>query len=331
MLISILLPIYNATPYLTECLDSILAQSETNWELLAINDFSTDQSWQILQNYAAKDKRIKIYQNNQKGIIPALRLALERSKGELITRMDADDRMAINKLASLKAALLEKGKGHLVTNLVEYFSEQPLGEGYKKYARWLNQLTLAARNFEEIYKECVIPSPSWMMYRKDLLACGAFDTNRYPEDYDLCFRWYAQQLKIIGIPKVLHFWRDHSSRTSRNDPTYADNRFLDLKMEYFLKLDHQKGKNLVLWGAGKKGKAIAKLLVEQNVSFHWVCNQASKWGHFIHGVKLETTQNLANISDPQIIVAVANVEAQQEIRKFLQENGIAKQDTFFFC
>lgn len=331
MLISILLPVYNATPYLAECLDSILAQSETQWELLAVNDFSADGSWQLLEEYAAKDRRVKIFQNREKGIIPALQLAFEKSEGVLITRMDADDRMAIDKLAFLKAALLRKGKGYLATNLVEYFSEHPLGEGYKKYAVWLNQLTLAERNFEEIYKECVIPSPSWMIYRTDLQACGAFTSNRYPEDYDLCFRWYAKQIKVIGVPEVLHFWRDHSTRASRNDPTYADNRFLDLKMDYFLKLDHQEDKNLVLWGAGKKGKVIAKSLAAQQIPIRWICNQESKWGHFIHGVKLESTQNLNNIPNPQIIVAVANAEAQQEIRKFFQENNIVEQDFFFFC
>jgi len=331
MLISILIPVYNAAQYLAECLDSILAQSETNWELLVIDDFSTDQSWQILQAYATKDQRIQIFQNREKGIIPALRLAFEKSEGAFITRMDADDRMAVHKLALLKATLLKKGKGHIVTNLVKYFSEQQLGEGYRNYAIWLNQLTLKARNFEENYKECVIPSPSWMVYRSDLQTCGAFESDRYPEDYDLCFRWYAQEFKVIGIFQVLHYWRDHSARTSRNDPTYADNRFLDLKIKYFLKLDHQTDKNLVLWGAGKKGKAIAKLLVEKAIPFHWICNQESKWGHRIHSIELERTQNLIRIPNPQIIVAVANRGAQKEIRKFFKENGIAKQDFFFFC
>ncbi|MEM8527584.1 MAG: glycosyltransferase family 2 protein [Bacteroidota bacterium] len=331
MLISILLPVYNVAPYLTECLNSIQTQSEINWELLAVNDFSTDESWQILQEYAAKDKRIKTFQNNKKGIIPALRLAFEKSKSELITRMDADDRMAVDKLKYLKAALLEKGKGHLATNLVEYFAEQALGEGYRKYATWLNELTLAERNFEEIYKECVIPSPSWMMYRTDLQACGAFESNQYPEDYDLCFRWYAQKLKVVGVPKILHHWRDHSTRTSRNDPTYADNRFLDLKVDYFLGLDQQKDKTLVLWGAGKKGKAIAKLLAKQTIPFRWMCNRKSKWGHLIHGIELENVQKLTSIKNPQVIVAVANSEAQQEIRKFFQENRILEQNFFFFC
>ncbi|MEL6717214.1 MAG: glycosyltransferase family 2 protein [Bacteroidota bacterium] len=331
MLISILLPVYNAASYLPECLNSIIAQQEQEWELLAVDDYSTDQSWQILESYASKDERIHIFKNTSKGIIPALRLAFANSTGELITRMDADDRMAANKLDRLKAALMESGKGHIATNLVAYFSDQHLGEGYKKYAAWLNQLTTEVRNFEEIYKECVIPSPSWMIYRSDLQAIGGFNPNRYPEDYDLCFRWYAQQLKVIGIPEVLHYWRDHSTRTSRNDPTYADNRFLDLKMEYFLKLDYQSDKTLVLWGAGKKGKAIAKILVAQNIPFRWICNQKSKWGHQIHGVVLENTENLTSILSPQIIVAVANPDTQQEIRKFFRENGISKQDFFFFC
>ena len=131
-LISILLPAYNASSYLKDCLDSILAQSEKHWELLAVDDFSTDATWEILMDYAAKDQRIQAFKNQEKGIIPALRLALEQSKGKYITRMDADDKMATDKLTLLKAALVEQGKGFLATGMVEYFSEQQLGQGYQK-------------------------------------------------------------------------------------------------------------------------------------------------------------------------------------------------------
>ena len=77
-MISILLPVYNNSLHLGECLDSILAQSEASWELIAVNDHSTDDSWQILQRYALRDARIRPRRNTgPKGIIPALRIALK--------------------------------------------------------------------------------------------------------------------------------------------------------------------------------------------------------------------------------------------------------------
>jgi len=152
--ISILLPVFNAAPFLKECIDSILQQTEINWQLLAVNDFSTDNSLEILQAYAAKDARIIALQNTEKGIIAALRLAYKNASGQFITRMDADDRMTPNKLKTLKDLLLENGKNHVATGLLRYFSENELGDGYQRYERWLNDLTRRADKFGNLQRVC---------------------------------------------------------------------------------------------------------------------------------------------------------------------------------
>ncbi|MDP2624862.1 MAG: glycosyltransferase family 2 protein [Candidatus Peregrinibacteria bacterium] len=323
-LISIIMPVKNTTDFISDCLDSIVAQTESNWELIAIDDHSTDKSGDILRQYSEKDARIKVYQNDGQGIIPALRLALSKSHGNLITRMDSDDLMDPEKLYEMKQSLVKTGKGHLALGLVEYFSDDDLGNGFRSYEEWLNGLTLRGTNFDEIYKECVIPSPCWMVYREDLEACGGFDSDRYPEDYDLCFRFYEARLKCIPSKQVLHFWRDHPSRASRTDEHYADNRFLDIKLHYFLQLNHDPNRPLVLWGAGKKGKAIAADLVERNQPFHWICNNSNKIGQVIHGQELKSCDTIDSLENPQIIVVVANEEAQNAIRDEMM-------DQFFFC
>ncbi len=65
-LISILMPVYNAAPFLEACLDSIVEQSSKDWELIAVNDQSTDTSLEILNKYASKDKRIRVLDNKGK-------------------------------------------------------------------------------------------------------------------------------------------------------------------------------------------------------------------------------------------------------------------------
>jgi len=335
--ISILLPVYNAAPFLAECLDTILFQTEKNWELLAVNDFSTDQSWDILQQYASEDARIHIFQNTSKGIIPALHLAFAKSKGTYITRMDADDQMHPLKLYLLKSELIKKGKGYLSTARVQYFSANELGDGYFKYQNWLNSLCELNSHFREIYKECVIPSPCWMMHREDLISCGAFEPNTYPEDYDLTFRFYENGMKVTSVPTILHYWRDHPTRTSRNDPHYENQQYFDLKLPYFLKLDYDSEKVLVLWGAGKKGKLIAKKFIDNNIFFKWTCNNPKKWGKEIYGVLLENSQQLHAKGGhsllnkkQQIIVAVANPDDQVSIRNSLMQNHLKEGVHFFF-
>ena len=212
------MPVRNAGPWLEACLSSILAQNTTNWELIAVNDGSTDNSAALLHQWASRDARITVLENTGTGIIAALRTAYAIARGTYITRMDADDIMPNEKLSTLDLHLSQAGKGHVVIGRVEYFSENTLGEGYQNYAAWLNQLVDSGAVFFAIYKECVIPSPCWMMHREDLDAIGAFSPNDYPEDYDLCFRMYAAGLSVIGVQQVLHRWRDHSARASRTDP-----------------------------------------------------------------------------------------------------------------
>lgn len=330
--ISVLMPVRNALPYLQACLDSILEQDCKDWELVAINDHSTDNSAAVLHHYAQKDARIKVFNNTGKGIIDALRLAYQHSKGTFITRMDADDWMPTNKLSHLQTQLLNAGQGHVATGLVHYFSEQPLGEGYKRYAAWLNQLTKTGNNFEALYKECVIPSPCWMVYREDFEQCQAFRPNRYPEDYDLCFRFYEAGLRCLPCQTVLHHWRDSSGRTSRHDPNYANNNFLPLKVHYFSRLHSDNQRPLVLWGAGKKGKAVARLLQAATIPFHWVCNNPKKIGHYIYDQILHPTTFVQQLERPQLLLLVAEPAAQMELKiqlRLQQQQPLV--DFFFFC
>lgn len=331
-LVSILTPFKNTAPYLKDCLNSIMAQSYDNWELLLVNDGSTDHSLDIVNSYSSKDARIKVFQNNGSGIIKALRLAFENSDGQFITRMDSDDIMAAKKIEILVSKLLEKGSGHVSTGLVKYFSEKGISDGYDRYEKWLNELTRKGANYSEIYKECVIASPCWMVSREDLIKCQAFEPNRYPEDYDLTFRFYQNGLKCIPCDELLHHWRDYDTRTSRTHIHYAQNYFLDIKLHYFLNLHYDKKRPLTIWGAGFKGKTIAKQLVEHDISFYWICDNPKKIGKSIYGQPLLAFEELAQFNHPQSIVTVANEAAQKEIRSYLHAQEMKPmEDYFFFC
>ncbi|GGG45803.1 glycosyltransferase family 2 protein [Bizionia arctica] len=331
-LISILTPFKNTARFLPECLESIQNQTYTNWELVIVDDSSTDESYHLVKSFAEQDKRIKLYKNTGEGIIASLQTAFNNCKGEFISRMDSDDIMTPNKLEVLLNNLLAHGKNHLATGLVSYFSEAGISDGYKSYETWLNRLTRAGTNYSEIYKECVIPSPCWMVYRDDLIACDAFNPNDYPEDYDLTFRFYKQQLKVIPCNHVLHLWRDYSKRTSRTHEHYAENYFLNIKLSYFLELDIDVSRPLVIWGAGNKGKTIAKLLIEKGIAFTWVCNNSKKIGKDIYDKKLFGFQNINKMEHTQTIITVANKQEQQSIRDFFNSNNKNEmKDYFFFC
>ena len=331
-LLSILIPFKNTERFLHKCLDSICHQTYKNWEAVVVDDHSIDASRLLVESFSKKEIRIKVVDNNGNGIIQGLRTAYGKSIGQLITRMDSDDVMAPNKLQVMVDALLEHGKGHLAVGQVKYFSATGISDGYARYEKWLNALTAAGTNYSEIYKECVIPSPCWMAFREDLNTCGAFTPDRYPEDYDLAFRFYEKRLKCIPCTQVLHYWRDYDTRTSRTSEHYAQNYFLDIKLHYFLKLDYDSNRPLTLWGAGNKGKEIAKALQKRNIGFYWLCDNPKKIGKEIYGTKMRHYSELKLLENSQSIIAVANERAQVMIRSYFKNLGQRQMaDYFFFC
>ena len=99
----------DTAPYLRSCLDSVIAQTYDNWELIAVNDHSEDDSPEILKEYAAKDSRIRVFNSDQPRLIPTLQRGYREVQGTLINRMDSDDKMPPYKLAVLvEEWLLEK-------------------------------------------------------------------------------------------------------------------------------------------------------------------------------------------------------------------------------
>lgn len=323
------MPVKNAMPFLIACLDSIMEQRFENWELIAVDDSSADTSLELLLAYQKKDSRIHIISNKGSGIIPALQTAYSHAKGSYIHRMDADDIMAENKLEALYLIAVQNGKGTVATGHVRYFSEDGVGEGYRKYEKWLNTLCQENRHWQEIYKECVIASPCWMIHKADFEKCGGFNSTIYPEDYDLVFRFYKHNLKVVSSPEVLHLWRDHTSRTSRNHIHYQQDAFFKIKLHYFFKLDRDPSRPLIVWGAGKKGKIMAKLLKEKNEPFTWVSNNPKKNGKEIYERILKSYRIIVTKNNPQVIVTVAQKNAQKEIISFLTKNGLCKSKDYY--
>lgn len=332
-LVSIVMAVKDTAPYLPACLDSILNQTYTNWELLAVNDHSTDETPEILKAYAEKDNRVKFLNSDKPRLIPTLQVGYAAAIGTLINRMDSDDKMPLDKIEALVAEWQKYGKGTVIAGGTEHFvDEGEVGDGFLKYERWLNEVARTSTHYQQIYKECVIPSHCWIIHKEDFDAIGAFDPIIYPEDYDLCFRMYRHGLQVIGIDKILHFWRDRSNRISRTWEEYKDNRYFDLKLRFFYEIDRNFNRPLVLWGAGRNGKDMARLLIEKKDTFHWVCDNENKVGKDIYGVKMEHYNAAENIADAQFMIVVSSPEGKEEIAQILKVwNKKPVTDYWFFA
>src|ERR1051325_5997240 len=119
MLVSVVMPVYNASQYLQEAIQSLLDQTYTDWELIVVNDGSTDNSWEILQSYA--DPRIKIFQRENGGQCAATNTGLQHITGDYILFFDADDLMDKNKVKVQVEALNKEDNNTVAVSRWAFF------------------------------------------------------------------------------------------------------------------------------------------------------------------------------------------------------------------
>jgi glycosyltransferase involved in cell wall biosynthesis len=114
--VSVLIPLYNSEKYISETIDSVLAQTYTNWECIVVDDHSTDNSVKIVEKYCEKyPNKIKLYTNPRKGACAARNIAFEKSSGDYIQYLDADDLLSENKIEK-QINLFEQYGNNIITN-----------------------------------------------------------------------------------------------------------------------------------------------------------------------------------------------------------------------
>ena len=312
--IAILMPVYNAAHWLEACLESIINQTHTNFEVIAVDDFSTDNSLEILKKCSQQDDRIHYYQNSDKGIIPALQLALSKSTAELITRMDADDIMPPQKLEWLYDAWIQNPK-NIITGKVNYFSDKPISQGYQAYENWLNERVTNQDFNAWMYRECVLASANWLAHRDQLDVVEGFDKLIYPEDYHLVLKWFEKGVQITGIDVVSHFWREHPERTSRNSDNYAQPAFFELKINHWIEHQYDSTVQLIVLGEGQKANLCKQVLSNNNIPFLQAGLQARE--------NIIDVNDIQNYKHKQVLVTVFPPEKErQKLEQFLTKNKL---------
>jgi glycosyltransferase involved in cell wall biosynthesis len=328
-LISILLPFKNEESHLATVIEHILANESTSIEVIAINDHSTDKSKSIAQKFSSTDSRFRLFDNEQTGLVEALKTGYKHSTGSHISRMDADDLCDVFKYARM---LELSEENTVVCGRVKYFSNTELQDGFKRYGAWLNKAISSGEAWKHIYKECVVPSPSWLLRREDLESIGGISDGSYPEDYELAFRMYKQGFAIVATKEVVHLWQDHPQRNSRTNPHYRNHFFPSLKAKYFLELEVGDAHNLLVLGAGKRAKELVKEFIKLDAQPIWLTDNAKKVGKDIYGIVLED-ENRYNFTDSdRIAIVVSNDQERLEVRELLEQNNLVEgQHFWFFC
>lgn len=209
MTVSILLPLYNSEKFIVEAIDSVLHQTFQDFELLVIDDGSTDRSAEIVSDYA--DKRIKLYRRDHFGLIDSLNFGLSEAKGELIARFDSDD-ICLHDRFMRQVDFLNDHPEVGVLSGGAYLIDSK-GRQSKKAAKMPqlhDDIVFALENF---FDPIIHPA---VMVRKDILISNGGYRKEFPvaEDYELWLRLMRKGVRYECLPDPIIKLRRHDGSVS---------------------------------------------------------------------------------------------------------------------
>ena len=208
--VSVLLPVYNAARYLRAAVSSILSQSFNDFELIIINDGSTDQSLQILQELAAKDARIKVISRANTGYVVALNEALALAQGEFIARMDADD-ISLPARFDKQIAYLENNPDCVLVG-----SSVMLMDVDGSIIGPMADITFGHENIDQalLHRGWPIVHPAVMMRACAVRAAGGYIVDYCPNEDHALFLKLAEMGRLENLSEPLLYYRKHDESVS---------------------------------------------------------------------------------------------------------------------
>lgn len=325
--VSVLLPCYNAQDTLEEALDSLQSQTYTDIEIICVDDGSSDHTLEILHQRARLDPRLKVLPAPHGGVIQAVNLGLSACQGEIVVRLDADDRCHPRRIELQRDYLRSHPDVAVVSCLVQGFPPDEIKEGFQIYFDWLNSLVHHEDITREIFVESPIANPSAAFRRSWIRDLGGYQDHGWPEDYDLWLRGYLAGSRFAKIEQVLLDWREHPQRLTHEDPRYSLENFLRAKAHYLARGPARDRDAVIIWGAGMTGRRLSKHLEREGLSLKaFVDVDQKKIGRTRRGKPIISSQELPVLwekyQNPILLTAVRARSAAPLISGTLEELGL---------
>ncbi len=325
--LSILFPCRDAAATLALAMESLRAQTLADWELLAVNDGSTDSTPAILEKFARLEPRVRVLHQPRLGLVAALNRAWEAARAPLIARMDADDICHPERLARQWDALRRDPALDLVSCRTEFGGDPTRHAGYAAHVQWTNSLLDPEAHRLGRFVESPVAHPSVLWRRERLERLGRYRDGAFPEDYELWLRYLDAGARFAKLPEVLLTWNDSPARLSRADPRYATMAFYELKCQYLARI-LPPGRDIWLWGAGRVTRKRFASLERCRPFAGWIDLDPRRIGRTLHGRPVLGPDPLPG---GLVLAGVGRRGARELVAARLREAGKKEGVDFWLC
>ena len=312
------MPARDAGDTLDPAVASLLGQRHARLELVAVDHASSDSTGPRLRAWAARDRRVRLIRLEKGSLLDALNRGLAACRGNWVARADADDLSRPDRLAA-QLRLAREDRLDLVGSQVTLFPRDQVKSGYRYYEKWINSVVSPARIRRDLFVECPLPHPTWLVRRSLYRRLGGYRDDSLPEDYHFLLRAVEAGARLGKVRRRLVAWREHPERHSRNHPRYHLNAFFQLKARYLARMCLPQGR-CVVWGIGGRGRRLVKYLRQEGVEVLFGIKDLGDSGNrSLRGAPVVRPDRLPAPLPAPVIACVGTPGAREKIRAWARK------------
>ena len=213
--VSIIVPVYQVENYLHKCVDSILAQTFTDFELILVDDGSKDRSGQICDEYAEMDERVKVIHKENSGPSDTRNRGIEQAAGNYFMFVDSDDYIAPTMVECLYQSILKENADIAACNFL-YSFEDDRNQDFSTNIQW--EVVSGAEIFynRKNDRSCGYWTVVWnKLYKSKVFGKLRFRAGKYYEDEFWANDIYQMDIKMVTIPECLYYYRQHGNNSMK--------------------------------------------------------------------------------------------------------------------
>lgn len=213
--VSIIVPVYQVENYLRQCVDSILAQTFTDFELILVDDGSKDRSGQICDEYAEMDERVKVIHKENSGPSDTRNRGIEQAAGNYFMFVDSDDYIAPTMVECLYQSILKENADIAACNFL-YSFEDDRNQDFSTNIQW--EVVSGAEIFynRKNDRSCGYWTVVWnKLYKSKVFGKLRFRAGKYYEDEFWANDIYQMDIKMVTIPECLYYYRQHGNNSMK--------------------------------------------------------------------------------------------------------------------
>lgn len=325
--VSVLLPYHNASATLDAAIASIAVQTFTEWELLLIDNASTDDSTAIAKQWAANEERIRLIEAPKIGIAHALNTGLAHAQGRYIARMDADDISHPERFAKQVTFLDAHLDIGLLGTRTTFNTSVERSSGMRWFTQWQNAILTPQEHYVKRFVDAPLAHPTVMFRRELVKQHGSYDTGPLPEDHELWLRWMDAGVRFAKLPEELLTWNDHAQRLSRTHANYSVDAFFTTKVKWLTKWMKRKlnGRPVIIAGTSMMCRERVRMLEAEGIAIHAFTDVKPR---VVPGYEFIPHSELPASGEAFIISFISQRGTGDRIAEFLISRGLVEGEDF---